>query len=348
MAGKIYSKALPFSIAAAVAVLVGTVVMMAYPLVRPDMHVKVPGLKPLSALELAGRDVYQREGCVNCHTQTVRPLRCEVVRYKGNRAEEPTGRYSLAGEFAYDHPFLWGSKRTGPDLAFEGWIKPTASWHYAHYENPQQVVPRSNMPAYRFLKQEKVDPAEVAAHMRALRRVGVPYGSDAEIAAAAREVEGKTAMDALVAYTLSLGKAVKRGAAGGLDVDLDQPNPLAASVPAVVKGKALFDSAGCGACHGDEAHGQEGIAPSLLDDEFLGAKGDLPDAAYFAIIKGGSDVKPALGRKGLQDGGMQAYGADLSDEDIWSIVAWLRNQKGHEAAETPGHEAAEHGKKVHE
>src|SRR5512142_3292247 len=144
MAGKIYSKAFSFSIMAAVVVLVGTVVTMAYPLLRPEMHVKVAGLKPLPALALAGRDVYQREGCVNCHTQTVRPLRSEVVRYLGTRAQEPTARYSLAGEFACDHPFLWGSKRTGPDLAFEGWIKPSAAWQREHLQAPKKLVARTN------------------------------------------------------------------------------------------------------------------------------------------------------------------------------------------------------------
>jgi cytochrome c oxidase cbb3-type subunit 2 len=343
MAGKIYSKLVAFSVAVTMAVLVGSLVMMAYPLVRSEMHVKVAGLKPLSALELAGRDVYQREGCVNCHTQTVRPLKSEVVRYKGNRAEEPTGRYSLAGEFAYDHPFLWGSKRTGPDLAFEGWIKPSAAWQQAHLENPQALVPRSNMPAYAFLKEAKLDAEEIRAHMRALRRVGVPY-RDEDLAGVAKGVEGKTEMDGLVAYVLSLGKAVNRGAAGGLDIELDAPNPLGAAVAAVTKGKQLWDANGCAACHGDEGHGEEGVAPNLLDEQFLGAAGDLPDAAYFAMIKGGSAVKPALGRAGVADGGMQAYGADLSDEDIWSIVSWLRNQKAHEASEGEHDESEEHGK----
>jgi cytochrome c oxidase cbb3-type subunit II len=343
MAGTITSKPLAFSVLAAVTVLVGTAVTMAYPLVRPDMHVKVPGLKPLSPLELAGRDIYQREGCVNCHTQTVRPLRSEVVRYKGNRATEKAGQYSLAGEFAYDHPFLWGSKRTGPDLAFEGWLKPSAGWHAAHFENPQAVVARSNMPAYAFLKAEKLDAAETAAHMRALRRVGVPYGTDAQIAEAAKQVTGRTAMDALVAYTLSLGKAVNRGGPGGVDVDLGQPNPLGLSAAAVTRGKAVWDSNGCGACHGDEGHGQAGIAPDLLDDEFLGVKGDLSDAAYFVMIQAGSDAKAALGRPGVADGGMQAFGADLSDDDIWAIVSWLRYQKAHEATETHGREAGQPG-----
>jgi cytochrome c oxidase cbb3-type subunit 2 len=343
MSGKIYSKALPFTVLTTVAVLAGSIVMMAWPLVRPEMHVKVDGLQPLGALELAGRDVYQREGCVNCHTQTVRPLKSEVVRYKGSRAEEPAARYSLAGEFAYDHPFLWGSKRTGPDLAFEGWIKPSKDWHAAHYADPRALVARSNMPAYAFLAKEPLDGAAIQAHMRALRSVGVPY-TDADLAAAPAALAGKTAMDGLVAYTLSLGKAVNRAAPGGLDVELDAENPLAHSVEAVAKGKGLWDANGCGACHGDEAQGQEGVAPALVDDAFGGAPGDLPDAAYFAMIKGGSDAKRALGRPGMPDGGMQAFGADLSDEDVWAIVAWLRNQKGHEAAEGPHDDREEHAK----
>jgi len=332
MAGKIYSKPIAFAVTATVAVLVGTVVTMAYPLVRPEMHVKVAGLRPLPALELAGRDVYQRESCNACHTQTVRPLKSEVVRYKGSRAEEPTARYSLAGEFAYDHPFLWGSKRTGPDLAFEGWIKPSASWQKAHLAKPQELVARSNMPAYAFLEKEAIDGGEVQASMGALRQVGVPY-TDADIAGAPAAVAGKTKMDGLVAYVLSLGKAVNRGAAGGVDVDLAALNPLGQSVAAVVKGKQLWEANGCGACHGDEARGQEGVAPNLLDEEFLGAKGDLPDAAYHAMIQGGSAVKPALGRAGMQEGGMQPFGADLSDDDIWAIVSWLRDRKAHETAE---------------
>lgn len=333
MAGTIYRKPIAFAVLAAVVILVGTVVTMAYPLVRPEMHVKVEGLKPLGALELAGRDVYQREGCVNCHTQTVRPLKSEVVRYKGNRAKEPSGQYSLAGEFAYDHPFLWGSKRTGPDLAFEGWIKPSREWQAAHLENPQAMIPKSNMPQYAFLKDARLDAEELQAHLRALRRVGVPY-ADAEIAAVPAAVQGRTELDGLVAYLLSLGRAVDRGgAAGGVEIEPDAPNPRASDPAAIAKGKQLFEANGCTACHGDEAEGQEGVAPSLVDDAFLGAKPDMPDAAYFAMIKGGSDVKKALGRPGQADGGMQAYGSELSDDDVWSIVAWLRKQKGHEAAE---------------
>jgi cytochrome c oxidase cbb3-type subunit II len=334
MSGSIYRKPVAFAVLATVAVLVGTAVTMTYPLVRPEMHPPAPaGMKPLDPLALAGRDVYQREGCVNCHTQTVRPLKSEVVRYKGNRAQVPTEQYSLAGEFIYDHPFLWGSKRTGPDLAFEGWVKPSRDWHYAHFDHPQALVARSNMPSYRFLRDGTVDADGVKDHMVALRRLGVPY-TDADLAAVPAAVSGKTDMDALVAYTVSLGRGVDRsgGAAGG-EVDLAVLNPHANDAGAVSKGKKLFEASSCNACHGDEAEGQDGVAPSLVDETFLGVKGDLPDAAYFAIIKGGSDAKKALGRPGNADGGMQAYGGDLSDEDVWSIVAWLRRQKAHEAAE---------------
>jgi cytochrome c oxidase cbb3-type subunit II len=322
MSGTIYSKPFAFSVMATIAILVGTIVTMAYPLVRPEMHVKVEGLKPLGALELAGRDVYQREGCVNCHTQTVRPLKSEVVRYKGMNAEEPTGRYSLAGEFAYDHPFLWGSKRTGPDLAFEGWIKPSKDWHYAHYENPRAVVPRSNMPAYAFLKEEKVDGAQLQRNMRALRRVGVPYG-DEDIAGAAQAVEGETAMDALVAYTVSLGRAVDRSKRPGT-IDLTEPNPHAGKPEFIARGGRLYDEMGCSACHGDAAEGTDGI-PSLVDGRFLEEEPDMGDAAYAAIIEFGSDVKPVLGRAGLEDGGMPSH--DLDEDDLWSLVSWIRHMK---------------------
>jgi cytochrome c oxidase cbb3-type subunit 2 len=180
--------------------------------------------------------------------------------------------------------------------------------------------------------------------MRALRRVGVPY-TEADVAGATQAVQGKTHMDALVAYVLSLGKAVNRGAPGGVDVDLAAPNPLGQSVAAVKRGKALWEANGCGACHGDEAEGQPGVAPDLVDDEFLGVKGDLPDAAYFSLIKGGSDVKKALGRPGVPDGGMQAFGADLKDEDVWAIVAWLRDRKAHAAGERTKKGSDEHSGK---
>ncbi|MEJ8856864.1 cytochrome-c oxidase, cbb3-type subunit II [Variovorax robiniae] len=158
----------------------------------------IQGLKPYTALQLAGRDVYLREGCYGCHSQMIRPFRSETLRY---------GHYSVAGEFVYDHPFQWGSKRTGPDLHRVGG-KYSDEWHRIHLNQPRDLVPESNMPAYPWLEKNLVDAQSLPAHMRALRRVGVPY-TDAEIAAAAKEVEGKTEMDATVAYLQSLGLALK-------------------------------------------------------------------------------------------------------------------------------------------
>jgi cytochrome c oxidase cbb3-type subunit 2 len=319
---------------ATVTILIGTLATMVLPMFRAELHVKVsPDMKPLTALELAGRDVYQREGCVNCHTQTVRPLPSEVARYyKGDPAKPVSAKYSLAGEFAYDHPFLWGSKRTGPDLAFEGWIKPSANWHVAHYRDPQSKVPKSNMPSYAFIEKAALDPSDVASHMRALAKVGVPY-TGAMIAEQTAALAGKNEMDALVAYTLSLGRYVDRSAAG-FQLDLEATNPVGNDVAAVKKGHELF-LANCATCHADEGEGTEGVAPSLIDARFLERDGDLPDAAYFAMIRAGSDVKPQLGRPGYPENGMPAFG-DLSEDDAWSIVAWIRMQAHHE--KTEGHE----------
>ncbi|MBU6437593.1 MAG: cytochrome-c oxidase, cbb3-type subunit II [Betaproteobacteria bacterium] len=158
----------------------------------------VTGLEPYTALQLAGRDIYQREGCYNCHSQMIRPFRAETLRY---------GHYSVAGEFVYDHPFQWGSKRTGPDLARVGG-RYSDEWHRIHLTNPRDLVPESNMPAYPWLGKTLVDDTTIAAHMRALRRVGVPY-TDAQIASAPAEVKGKTELDAVIAYLQVLGTHVK-------------------------------------------------------------------------------------------------------------------------------------------
>ena len=158
-----------------------------------------PGVEPYDPLRLAGRDVYVREGCYGCHSQMVRSLHEETLRY---------GSYSVAGEFVYDHPFQWGSKRTGPDLARVGG-RYSDEWHRLHLRNPRDLVPESNMPGYPWLDRTDLDPEEVQAMMRALRRVGVPYDDDA-IAAAPDAVSGKTKMDALIAYLQGL-----RAPAGG-------------------------------------------------------------------------------------------------------------------------------------
>jgi cytochrome c oxidase cbb3-type subunit 2 len=156
------------------------------------------GLKPYTALQLAGRDIYIREGCYNCHSQMIRPLRAETLRY---------GHYSTAGEFVYDHPFQWGSKRTGPDLQRVGG-RYSDEWHRVHLNNPRDLVPESNMPAYSWLARSNVDADIMPTKLGAMRRLGVPY-SDSEIAGAAAAVKGQTELDALVAYLQVLGTSVK-------------------------------------------------------------------------------------------------------------------------------------------
>ena len=158
----------------------------------------VDGLKPYDAVRLSGRDIYIREGCFLCHSQMIRPFRAETERY---------GHYSVAGEFVYDHPFQWGSKRTGPDLHRVGG-RYSDEWHRAHLMNPRDVVPESNMPAFAWLAKNPADAAGAPDKMRALRKVGVPY-TDEDIAGASQMVAGKTEMDALIAYLLGMGLELK-------------------------------------------------------------------------------------------------------------------------------------------
>lgn len=154
----------------------------------------VEGLKPYTALQVVGRDIYMREGCVNCHSQMIRPFRAEALRY---------GPYSVAGEFVYDRPFMWGSKRTGPDLHRVGG-RYSDDWHRAHLINPRDVVPESNMPGYPWLERNAANADTIQAHMRGLRKLGAPY-TDEEIENAPDEVRGKTEMDAMIAYLQVLG-----------------------------------------------------------------------------------------------------------------------------------------------
>jgi cytochrome c oxidase cbb3-type subunit II len=158
----------------------------------------VAGLKPYTALQLAGRDIYIREGCVGCHSQMIRPFRAETERY---------GHFSVAGEFVYDHPFLWGSKRTGPDLHRVGG-RYSDEWHRVHLENPRDVVPESNMPAYPWLARTSLDAGDLPAKMQALRRIGAPY-SDEDIAGAVEAVKGKSERDAVIAYLQGLGTLLR-------------------------------------------------------------------------------------------------------------------------------------------
>jgi cytochrome c oxidase cbb3-type subunit 2 len=158
----------------------------------------VAGLKPYSPLRLAGRDIYIREGCYNCHSQMIRPFRAETERY---------GHYSVAGEFVYDHPFQWGSKRTGPDLARVGG-RYSDEWHRTHLDNPRDVVPESNMPGYPWLAKVKLEPQSIVPKMRAMQRLNVPY-TEQDIKDAPAELADKTEQDALIAYLQGLGTQIK-------------------------------------------------------------------------------------------------------------------------------------------
>lgn len=160
----------------------------------------LPGVKPYPALQLAGRDIYVREGCYNCHSQMIRTLRFETERY---------GHYSLAGESVYDRPFQWGSKRTGPDLARVGG-RYSDDWHRVHLDNPRDVVPESNMPGYPWLAKNTVNAEEIIGRMKALRTLGDPY-TDADIDGAAEQVSNKTEQDAVIAYLQALGKHAPKG-----------------------------------------------------------------------------------------------------------------------------------------
>lgn len=167
---------------------------------QKETNTPIAGLQPLSALQLEGRDIYIREGCTVCHTQMIRPLRAETERY---------GHYSVAGESVYEHPFLWGSKRTGPDLARVGG-RYSDDWHRVHLNNPRDVVPESNMPGFPWLAENVLDGEDTGAKMKALRTVGVPY-TDADIAGAKAVVAGKTEQDAVLAYLQQLGTVLGRG-----------------------------------------------------------------------------------------------------------------------------------------
>jgi cytochrome c oxidase cbb3-type subunit II len=304
MAGDLYKKPILFAIVAAGVILIGTAVTMFIPMFTDEMHPKLANLKPYTALQLAGKDIYQREGCNNCHTQTVRPLKTEVMRY---------GEYSKAGEFAYDRPFLWGSKRTGPDLARIGGKYPD-KWHEVHFENAQAIFAESNMPAYGWLKNNKLDADAVQAHMRAN---GFPYTAD-EIT----QLKQKNELDALIAYLQVIGTSVKKApaAASSAVKETHIPNPKAGDKAAIAQGASLFKQH-CAACHGDDGKG--GIGPSLADKEFLYIAGDVPDDDYFEVINNGTQQGMVEDGRTAK-GGMPSYSGTLGKDKIWSVVAYIR------------------------
>lgn len=285
----IYSKTIPFALMVAVTILIGTVVTTIAPMFTKGMHPKLENLQPYTMLELAGRDIYQKEGCVNCHTQTVRPLKADVLRY---------GDYSKAGEFAYDRPFLWGSKRTGPDLARIGGKYPD-EWHIQHMENPQAFFPKSNMPKYPWLKEKALNVNEMKARMDAL---GFPY-TDEDVEEAAESTE----LDAMVAYLQIIGTAVEKEGAMVIEEDsVEDENPLAGNAAALEEGKALY-SAECAGCHGVNAEGN--IGASLVD--YAEAEPASRDT-YIVIANGYEGVMPG-------------FASSFSKERIWALVEYIES-----------------------
>ncbi len=277
-----------FLFLATAAILVGTIVTMVLPFAWINTEAdRIEGVTPYSALELEGRDVYIREGCNNCHTQTVRPLVAEVLRY---------GDYSKAGEFVYDRPHLWGSRRTGPDLARVGGKYPDA-WHYLHMADPKAIEPLSNMPAYPFLNDRMIDPDRVRRKMNVL---GFPY-TEEEIA----ELSSKSEMDAIVAYMQKLGSDIPwRESAAQALVDDDLSNPFAGDEGAATEGGVLY-ARNCAACHGAQLEG--GIGPALMPG--------WDDADLFTVIY-----------EGIPGGGMPGF-SSLGAERIWKIVTFLQAEE---------------------
>jgi len=285
MAGAIYRKPVLFTVVATLVILAGTLATMFIPMFTEGMHPRLGTLKPYTALQLAGKDVYQQEGCNNCHTQTVRPLRTEVMRY---------GEYSKAGEFANDRPFLWGSKRTGPDLARIGGKYPDA-WHVKHFNDPRSLTAQSNMPAYGWLAGRTLDPGAMRTRMRVN---GFPY-TEQEIGALA----GRSELDALVAYVQAVGAAVKGAAPAAAVAPAEAANPLAGSAAAVAEGLALYETH-CLFCHGFGGCGDIGTS-------LIGCSASDPET-YTIIAEG-------------YEGEMPGYADQLTSRQIWSIVTYMRS-----------------------
>ena len=286
----IYDKSILFTVVVAVVILIGSIVTAFVPLAMDDMHPKLENLEPYTALQLAGRDLYQKEGCFNCHSQTVRPLKADVLRY---------GEYSKAGENYYERPFLWGSKRTGPDLARIGG-KYSDEWHKEHFINPQAFYPLSNMPKYDWLADKKVDVNQTIKGMDVL---GFPYTEDD-----VKELENATQLDAMVAYMQVLGTAVERKNYVAVDpTDYENAvNPFKDDAASAEKGRLLYE-ANCFACHGINGEGTN-IASGLgnLVDE------TTPDGQIFVAIANGLE------------GMMPEHISIMTKNDIWNLVSYTR------------------------
>ncbi len=275
---------------ATLAIMVGTTITMVLPFKWVNSEAdRIDSVKPYTALQLAGRDVYVREGCNNCHSQTVRPLVADVLRY---------GDYSKSGEFVFDQPFLWGSRRTGPDLARIGGKYPD-TWHYQHMKQPTVMIPESNMPAYAFLTANLVDPAYTEKKMKTLH---FPY-DQTEIKALA----GKTEMDAMVAYLQKLGADIPWRQAAKTVIVGDLKNPFANDPEAIKEGAKLFDG-NCHSCHDLKlkADDTDDVGPPLTNMQ------DFEDNDLFTLIHDGTGA------------GMPSF-ASLGVSKIWKLVNFLKN-----------------------
>ena len=272
---------------ATAAILVGTIITMVLPFAWVNTEAdRIETVSPYTALQQEGRDIYIREGCNNCHTQTVRPLVAEVIRY---------GDYSKSGEFVYDRPFLWGSKRTGPDLARLGGKYPD-EWHYKHMASPRAMVPKTNMPDYGWLSDNKLNPGKIRRKMDIL---GFPYTED-EITS----LEGKNEMDAIVAYMQKLGSDIPwREAVATTTIVGDLKNPYAGVDHATMEAWEHLYEENCAACHGEHFEGD--IGPELD-----GAS--LEENDLFEIIY-----------NGIPDGGMPPY-SSLGADKVWKIVNFVK------------------------
>ena len=317
----LYEKPVLFVIAAVVVISVGTLVTTFIPLFLPATQPVSPLIKPYTPVETEGRDIYIREGCNNCHTQTVRPLRTEVARY---------GDYSKPEESAWDRPFLWGSRRTGPDLARVGGKYPDA-WHYRHMANPQSMFDTSNMPAYPGLAKAKLDTsltagkvkilgygydgAEVARQLAAFRQTVTAQtypSAQARSLVTLPTLQGEiTELDALVAYLQKLGrdlKAAQRTAAGPATAGAaESKNPYAGNRGAEEEGEKIFKE-NCRSCHGEKGAGGFGPKLATTAHKFGGS-----DAELFASIAGG------------RPGGMPTFLPQLGKDRVWKAVAYIRH-----------------------
>jgi cytochrome c oxidase cbb3-type subunit 2 len=314
----LYEKPVLFALAAVVVISVGTLVTTFIPLFLPSTQPVSPLIKPYSAVETEGRDIYIREGCNNCHTQTVRPLRTEVARY---------GDYSRPEESAWDRPFLWGSRRTGPDLARAGGKYPDA-WHYRHMANPQAMFSTSNMPAYAWLAKAKLDTsltsrkvkilgygyddAEVARQLASFRQtVTAPAYPSAQVrsqvtpAALRGEI---TELDAMVAYLQKLGRDLKAAQKPPATAEAaESKNPFAGDRAAEEEGEKIFKE-NCRSCHGEKGGGGFGPKLATTARKFGGS-----DAELFASVAGG------------RPGGMPAFLPQLGKDRVWKAVTYIRH-----------------------